>query len=346
MKCYLHIGTAKTATTALQSFLHLNRNKLSKSGFGYTKSAGKTNNWELPVAAYDLDRRDDLTNVSNIFTNEDLFEHQRGIISELKEEIIAISQPNIIFSSEHIQSRLTNISEIQRLKKILVNLGAYDISVIIYLRNPSEIASSLYSTAIINGHTISIPPSPKNAYFNNVCNHKNTLEKFELVFGKQALIPRIFDKNEFKNGSIIEDFINIIGAPWCDDYDIPNNINESLSALGLEILRRFNKKVPLFIDNKSNPLRSDIVEYFQHNFSDNKYLIPRYLYKEYEIEFQESNEWVRRNFFPQRDFLFSKKVHSTETKLQIPDDKLDQFANMLADIWIEKSKRINALTKQ
>ena len=340
MKCYLHIGTEKTATTTLQSFLHLNRNKLSKSGFGYTKSAGKTNNWKLPVAAYDLDRRDDLTNMSNIFTNEYLFKYQQGIIRELKEEIIAISKPNIIFSSEHIQSRLTNMSEIKRLKKILVNLGADDISVIIYLRNPSDIAVSLFSTAIKSGHTISFPPSPQNPYFNNVCNHKNTLEKFGIVFGKQALVPRIFDKNDFKNGSIIEDFIDTIGVPWCDDYDIPNNLNESLSALGIEILRRFNKKVPFFIDKKSNPLRGDIVKYFHHYFTGDKYLLPKNLYDNYDIDFKQSNEWVRENWFPMRQSLFHKKDYSNETRLQITDVELDQIANMVAGIWIDKHRKI------
>jgi len=143
MKCYLHIGTEKTATKTLQSFLYINKEKLAGYGFGYTKSAGLIDDRKLPVAAYDLHRRDDHTRMANINSDEDLHNYQQKIISDLKKEIKEISLPNIIFSSEHIQSRLKSAGEIQRLKDILSALGFNDISVIVYLRNPADIANSL-----------------------------------------------------------------------------------------------------------------------------------------------------------------------------------------------------------
>ena len=338
MKCYLHIGTEKTATKTLQHFLHLNRDKLLKFGFGYTMSAGETNNFKLPIAAYDLDRRDGLTKEIQIYTKESMFKYQQTIIEKLKNEINCISQPNIIFSSEHIQSRLTSLSEIQRLKKVLIGLGFDEIFVIIYLRNPSEIANSLYSTAIKCGSMAVCPPNPKHPYFMNICNHKKTLENFGLVFGKRALVPRIFEKAEFKNGSIIEDFVNSIGAPWLEDYIIPKNLNESISATGIEILRRFNQKIPMYVEDKLNPIRQNIVQYFELHYGKDKYVMPGHLFQEYDIEFKESNEWVRNKFFPNREFLFKKKSYANETKVKVPDEELDRFANILADIWIDKSR--------
>lgn len=336
MKCYLHIGTEKTATTTLQTFLDLNKDKFNKYGYAYTKNAGQINNYKLAMAAYSIDKRDDLTNLNILYSDSDLLEFQKKIIYKLKKEITSIAQPNIIFSSEHIQSRLTKLSDLERLKAILLNLGIDDVSVIVYLRNPVEIASSLYSTAIINGHTFNEPPAPTNNYFNNICNHKSTLEKFGLVFGKQAIIPRIFDKNEFINGSILKDFTELIGIPWDDDYQIPDNQNESLSTLGLEVLRRFNQKVPLFVNKKINPVRNNIVKYFHDYFNDNKYQMPKHLHNKYENEFKESNEWVRENWFPTRPYLFRKKNYTNETMTKTSDIELNQFANMLANIWIDK----------
>ncbi|MCK4664385.1 MAG: hypothetical protein KAT68_16060 [Bacteroidales bacterium] len=288
MKCYLHIGTEKTATTTLKHFLHRNRDKLSQSGYGYTKSVGKIINLKLPIAAYDLNRRDAFTKGKQIYTNTALFKYQQAVITKLKKEINGISQPNIIFSSEQIQSRLTSLSEIKRLKEILINLGFDEIAVIIYLWDPSEIANSFYSTSVKSGSTEASPQNLKGPYFRNICNHKNTLENFGSVFGKIAIIPRICDKDEFKNVSIIEDFIDVIGAPWFDDYIIPNNLNDSISATGLEILRRFNQKVPVFIDAKINPLRQNIVHYFDLHYGKDKYMMPIQLQQEYDIEFKES----------------------------------------------------------
>jgi len=67
--------------------------------------------------------------------------------------------------------------------------------------------------------------------------------------------------------------------------------------------------------------------------------MPKQLYHEYDIEFKESNEWVRKNWFPSRKYLFPQKEHPPESKLQIKDSDLDKIADLIASIWTEKSKR-------
>lgn len=335
MKCYLHIGTDKTATKTLQNFLKLNRDKLSTLGFLYTKSAGYINNRKLPVAAYNRQRRDDFTRSNGIVTDETLKSYQQKIVSDLTDEISANPSLNVVFSSEHIQSRLTDPSELQRLKEILVDLGFDNISVIVYLRSPPVLANSLYSTAVKSGSTASCPPSPKKSnYYRTICHHENTLKRFGAVFGDGSLVPRIFEVDEFKNGSIIEDFMDAIGAPWCEDYELPGSVNESLSAIGIEILRRVNKRIPKFIDNKPNELRGDLVGYFESYFGGDKYVMPQQLYEEYEAEFESSNEWVRKNWFPSRPTLFRQKDYPGESEVQLPAIELDRLANLIADIWI------------
>jgi len=336
MKCFLHIGTEKTATTTIQRFFQLNRVKFADYGFLLPESVGSPNNYKLPLLTYNYDRIDDLTQRCDIYTNKDLRKFQKRTVKSLKKEIARNKRKTIIFSSEHIQSRLTSLQEITHLKSVLEHIGIDDIFVIVYLRDPIEIASSLFSNCIINGYSIEVPPSPEDSYFNSICNHKNTLIKFERVFGREHLIPRLFDGSEFKNGSIIEDFLDIIGLPLLDDFRIPNSQNTSFSPLGLELLRRINKKVPLFIDDKINPLRSNIVEYFQNNFNDSKYVLSKHLFDEYQDAFKESNEWVRKNWFPEKKSLFSETVCTDKTTVQITDAQLNQITNLLTDIWVNK----------
>lgn len=217
MKCFLHIGTEKTATTTIQNFFDMNRSKLLEKGFIYTKSTGKTNNRALSVAAYNLHRRDEFTEMLRLDTDEKLKLFQEQTIYNLIEEIEKAKKNNsekkIIFSSEHLQSRLTDIKEIERLKKIIHEIGVIDTVVIVYLRRPADIANSLYSEKIKAGGVLEKPPLPKESpYFYNVCNHKKTLEKFGSVFGESAIIPKVFGKNEFKNGSIIDDILYLFGV--------------------------------------------------------------------------------------------------------------------------------------
>ncbi len=338
MKCYLHIGTEKTGTTTLQHFFHTNRQELLKNGFLFTKSAGLTNNFLLPVAVYNKERRDDLTNRQKIYSDDELSQFQKKILKELKKEISKKQKSNVIFSSEHIQSRLTTIEELKRLKESLHSMGIDEIKIIVYLRNPVEIAKSLYSTSIINGHTLEKPPSPKNKYFNNVCHHKNTLIRYETVFGRENIIPRIFEKDSLKNGSIIHDFFDILQLNLTPDFKIPEDKNKSLSPLGLDLLRRLNHHLPLFVDNKLNPLRGDIVDYFQKVFNDKKYVMPKKLVEEYEESFKESNEWVRKNWFPHKSRLFSKVTYQDETTITLADNELNQIASLLFEIWTKKKQ--------
>lgn len=81
------------------------------------------------------------------------------------------------------------------------------------MRNPAETANSLYSTAIKAGFLAASPPPPDQLYYNNICNHRKTLERFSAVFGEEAIIPRIFDRADFKGGSLMEDFFEAIGIP-------------------------------------------------------------------------------------------------------------------------------------
>ena len=343
MKCFLHIGTEKTATTTLQEFFNINRSKLLDNGFIYTKSAGKTNNRSLPIVAYNLDRRDDCTKRFGLNTNEKLLNYQNRTITNLKKEISSIckkhSSDSLILSSEHIQSRLTDINELKRLKEIIYSLGVSDIYVIIYLRRPAEIANSLHSTAIKAGWSIKSPPSVTVTNFHKtkfsiISSHQATLEKFGAVFGESNLIPRLFDKQEFENGNIIDDILKVMEIPE-SSFIIPDNLNESLSALGVELICRLNETIPAWVGNKQNPIRVCLLKFMKELYAGEKYVMPTALFKEYDLFFKESNEWVRENYFPTKKKLFNDKVPN-ESSSTLETKELSIIARLITKILKDK----------
>ena len=142
----------------------MNRKKLLSQGFVFSQTLGRGSHRLLALAAYDCGRRDDTTLMQNIDSQEAMKRRQEEITRALRDEVALASRDghSMIFSSEHVHSRLTKLSEIERLKQVLAVVGINDITVIVYLRRPASIAASLYSTAIKAGGVGEQPPAPSH----------------------------------------------------------------------------------------------------------------------------------------------------------------------------------------
>jgi hypothetical protein len=345
MRCFVHIGTEKTGTTSLQSFLHLNREKFMEDGLIFTKSTGEKNNRALPVLAYSRAYSDEYTKRINIRSLSQLNEHKKQVFERLKTEIEHLRTEHhhhsFIFSSEHIQSRLKLPGEIKQLKEVLTELGMTDIRIIIYLRRPADIATSLYSTLIRSGGTDTMPPPPDSPHWNNICNHQQTITNYGKVFGRGNIIPRIYSKSVLAQQSIIHDFFKIFNMPIAG-YIIPPRSNERLSATSLTLLRHLNSKFPKFINERPNPLRKNLVSYFEDSFEGEPYVMPADLYRAYDSTFAASDEWVRQNYFPHLDRLFDREIPEKKQSM-FSDTDLQVVADLIGRIWTDKQNRINSL---
>ncbi|EKQ1256967.1 hypothetical protein P4S06_001745 [Campylobacter coli] len=164
-------------------------------------------------------------------------------------------------------------------------------------------------------------------HFHHICNHKQTLQWWGEVFGKENLIVRLFDKNEFYQGDLLKDFIHSIGLEWDDEFIIPPKQNESLDLLGIELLKRTNKSY-------KHLLPSTISGAYLCTSKDPhlKFQPPKEVVQSYIDYFEESNEWVRKEFFPHKERLFSKKdltdyKENYELKEMKPEywDKIAEF---------------------
>lgn len=337
MKCYLHIGPQKTATTTIQNFLSLNRELLLKNGLAFPISLGNYNNRKLPLAAYNLNRRDDLTLRLGIRSDSDLQKCQQKIIEDLKHELDGFRRDGIdriIFSSEHLHSRLMLPSEVQRLRQILDYIGITSLKVILYLRNPPDIACSLYSTQVKGGSTASSPPFPDNAIYRHNCDHRHTLRRFSECFGDSNIFPRIFDKSHFKNGSLLEDFSELIDEHvHFPNFLQPVNQNESLSFMAIEVLRRVNVFVPCYVDGNLNAARADIASIIARHFPRGRYSLSEELHRNYVEAFFDSNEWVHDRYFPGLVELFPTDFGVVDS-FCVNSNELDELARLISYCWL------------
>ena len=343
--CHLHIGTEKTGTTTLQAFLHDNREALAAQGFLFTQSAGERNNREMSIAAFDPVRRDDATMALRIRTQEELAQFQRTVVEKLKTEVAATTHEQAIFSSEHFHSRLVRPSEIERLKEIVKELGFTRTTVVVYLRRPAELATSLFSTAVKSGSHAAAPPEPGEHYWDVICNHQRTLLKWSEVFGAENVVPRLFTRQDLVGGHIVNDFLGVLGIPL-GSMRIPANQNEGLSQFGIEVLRRLNVLVPSVVEGKQNPLRRNIALFVERHLTGPKFQMPPEQVARYDKAFRDSDEWVREKYFPHKAQLFSYDLPPPQPNDdRLDDESLQELVNMIGAIWVEKHRRILHLEK-
>ncbi len=347
MKCYLHVGVEKTGTTTVQEFLHTNRDRLAEHGCLVTTAAGERNNWKLPVAAYDLEQRDDLTRAAGVVGDGDLDRLRRQLVGDLSTVVKRAERSGcrqVIFSSEHLQSRLRTDTSLKRLASVLDAIGVGQVQVVVYLRDPAALVSSLYSTMVKNGSTGWRPPGPEHPYFNRVCNHQRTIEQFQSVFGAGSVIPRIFQPQDLVGASIVDDLLFAVGLGDLDTGDMarPAPLNESLSTTAVQILRRVNQYVPLVVDDSINPARAGLVETIERNNWGSKYQVDSETVAAYRDAFASSNRWVRDRFFPQREQLFATPTGSGDVS-RMPEEglssrDLDAVAALVTDLWVDRQR--------
>ncbi|WP_072233575.1 hypothetical protein, partial [Campylobacter coli] len=346
---YIHIGTAKTGTTSIQNFLFHNQKVLQKKGYFFPQSIGKKNHVHLSGCVYSIKKMNGYRKIHNLQNDNIFMDKQKEIINNLSKELSNMNCSNTIFSSESIHASL-NYEELARLKNTLYTMGFDKIKILVYFRDIGDMLNSLCSEDVKCGFII-------DAYFDNdylskrpllinMLNYKENVKLHSEVFGKENLIVRLFDKNEFYQGDLLKDFIHSIGLEWDDEFIIPPKQNESLDLLGIELFQRFNRLLPRYKANSNNLLRGDIRSFIEKHFNNTKerFFLPKEIIQFYIDYFEESNEWVRKDFFPHKERLFPKKdltnyKENYELKEMKPE-YWDKIAEFIADIVSTKNQNI------
>ena len=341
MKCLIHIGTLGTDTKFLQDFLSLNTYQLLKNDYLLANTV--LSNRELSLVAYDPEHFDDLTSAYGVFDSKALQVLRKSIEGTLRGYTNLFSTKHLVISSEYIQTNLL-AHELYNLKLMLNRIGFKQIEIILYLRSPMRLASYLFSELLRSGYAeLTYLPKPFEAtlasrYITNICYHQATIQRFATVFGEKNLNVRIFHNKILKNSSIIDDFASVLGLDVGADYNFPQEIKaDKLSLLGMDLLARVNRRIIELKGSINFSHYKDLLNSFNQLFPEKGLVLTEELYQSYNAAFAESNEWVRRKFFPEQECLFPEREHpQLVQEHNFEAEELDRIAYMLADIWLEK----------
>jgi len=246
-KCILHIGSEKTGSTALQHFFDANRENLRN--YYYSKALGECNNYLLPLAFCD-----------NYVLNRDVFELEHidlvknyeakklEIINLFKIERKNQADSDWIISSEHLSSRLLKRSSIQKIKKLLHELGFSEITVSIYFRNIYEYIYSQYYTYLESGGNAEFIEFICSSYIMRNSNYYSIYRVWSDVF--ENVDVSVYRKNM----NVISHFID----KYEIDFKAVPNINVSRNTTKINEIKDLNN---ILIEKPAN---FNSLEYLNH----------------------------------------------------------------------------------
>jgi len=310
MEIIVHIGTEKTGTTTLQQLLHDNRNRLAESGFHFLKSPGLYNSRDLVAYCKRDYLFDDYFKGKRIETPEEKAVFREDFLNRFMAEIDAlpINARAAVVSSEHFHSRLIHDDEVEALRTLLSR--RFDkVRIVTYLRKQVDTAVSLYSTALISGHSIELLDfveaecDPAKPYYN----YYDYLKRWERAFGRDSMIVRIFEPAAFRNGNLIDDFLSLIDPALLASID--TNVvsrNESINHLGQCLLKSLNRHIPRYEERSSgiNPRNVELSRLIIEGTRGRGIGLNEAHARTLQERFANSNEAVRREYFPNRETLF------------------------------------------
>ena len=237
LKVIFHIGTEKTGTTSIQNFIRANRDLIKNQGTTTSPGIiGNQNNFELVLAVEDTPGADLAAhrNKSKIDFKEQFIQDTQRLISE--DEAVT----TILYSSEHLSSRLVTEESIQSLKKLFpVNT---DFEIIVYLKRQEQLYLGYFAEAmkagipynkIVKMNDIMARERYGAAYYD----YSNLLARWEKVFGLKAIKVRVFDTSFFYQNDLISDFIQSINL---DPKNLKVDFKESNPSLSPECLFYLN----------------------------------------------------------------------------------------------------------
>lgn len=301
---YLHIGTPKTGTSALQHFFANNRKLLEEKGVYFP---------DLGFRFPDIGKHRNahfLSYKKYIEKKQRDYETEKAIrdagIQKLDEAFQ--DHDTILLSDEHIWNEKEMIGQTLPALKSHFAEQEIQIKVIVYLRRQDQVIQSFWAQKIKESSAISFEKyMEKEKYRFFRLDYAARLQEFADVLGRDNIIVRCYEKQQYQGEqkTIMSDFLQILGLEVTDEYKNSDKVyNISLEGAYLEVKRLFNT-LPQFKSQKNymmDLLKEQQALDFQELALERKkmYFSPE-AEKKFMQKYEQENIAVAREYFNRED---------------------------------------------
>lgn len=346
---YLHIGTMKTGTSAIQAFMSQNREVLAQKGCCYPKmelglrSAYIYRNGQFLV--WDSKREFGSESPEK---EKELREKGYGILARQAEKF-----DSIVLSEETIWNRSRRFPNFwENLVNDFHKIG-FDLKIIVYLRRQDNLVESLWNQQIKMDSRSTKEFTEYlqgNGYRFCPMNYYEKLKEIEKHVGKENMIVRVYEKGQFEGEghSIYSDFLKSIGLELTDEYTIKEGVNLSLSGNYIEIKRIINS-VPEYRELPDFMARPVLYASNQQVLEGK---IPRTtMFPENEREaflekYRESNRKVAEDYLGRENGVLFNDPLNTLPQWSLDETTMSRdIIRAMTEVYCAQEKKINDLKK-
>ena len=252
MQTLLHIGMAKTGSTALQQSLLLSHAALAARGVLYPQNPPGVSfvNHKLILAGmFEYDRLPG--HLIRRGSSEELARKSARFLKDTRRAVDEMAPRCLILSTESFFRALPRPAHAKLTKLLEGMLG--ETRVVAYLRRPSEHYVSRLQQKLKDSYLVPAPDARK---------YRKVIESYAEAFGVNALSLNLYHRPSLVEGDIVADF----AAKHLASYGIvraelakPERTNETISAESVDISRRFRLAFHRDNDNRFTPDSAQLI---------------------------------------------------------------------------------------
>lgn len=331
-RAILHIGSEKTGSTSIQAGLSANRKKLLEAGILFPKSAGPMNHTRLVVACLDDDVVDNIKAHYLARTGLDSLKFRAQFEAKFDEELSRCPDwKTLVVSSELVQSRLCSETEVARLIKLLRRY-VDRIDVVIYLRRQDRLAVSRFSSAIRAGYPsfdgvfgdlspyafLELPEGGGRDDMNEFFDYDRVISRFEGLGPDVVVRPIVFDPPGERPDPVaaFSDCLDEVAGSRLPKQ-ASAHLNAAMSVKAQWVIAALNaERAPRLKDGRRDKRRIALLRRVERELVGPARQVSRASAESFLERFSESNEAIRRRYFPNQAVLF-------ESSFEMYPDSID-----------------------
>lgn len=310
MKLTVHIGSAKTGSTSVQTFLQTNRKLLDKKGVYVPKSFRFRNHTAAALVCLPFEKTRKLGRRFKLKTKVEFETFQRDIVADFNRELNTLGdKAHVVITSEHLQSRLNEQHYVETFRSLFAS--RFDtIEIVVYLRPQVEMLASFYSTLLkTDGKDTLDEPLTRltrgkySAYYD----FQALIKRWTSVFGEDAMNVRAYAALNMADGGAVSDFCEVLGLPRHDPaYVAPEKTNTSISQAAQAVLLRLNSTKRL-----KPKKRRQVVQWMEENAPGKAAPLDTQSAALLHKKFKEGNQWVTETYFPGHPEYLTPRIFKT-----------------------------------
>ncbi len=354
---YIHLGTPKTGTTAIQEFLDQNSDVLYKKGYifrymPFHKYATKTRRIPKRRNGYFL-HGDKQTQLSDPDANKKLLDEGLRTIDNWFRE-----KDQVILTDEGIFHRLTKWEFMPQIKSF-ADAHNFSVKLVLYLRRQDEYVESHYRQILEDGKKNTVSWQEFLEERTHIADYETPIFYLSDLFGKEQIILRRYDPAAWKaeGTNIFEDFLKTIGIDPTEEFSYPKKLSNTSISYNVGEIKRILNRVKRDKDNpdtaKINKMFADACYACSANSEDHT----KYTYfspeerDSYLSSFQNSDQHIANTFFQGEQLFGEKKISSVTWSKDNPAMLSDTIlfygavAAQLEEMIQEQEKQLKRIEK-